>query len=151
VALYAGLHGIPQGLDQILDAAESLRDDPEIHFALVGDGSQKKLLREQAAKRHLTNVHFLDPRPAIEIPRLLAAADIALVSLKTYLQGAVPSKLYEAMASGKPVILIARGEAADIVRENRAGIVVGPGQIESLVEAVRLFRNRPALRRAFGE
>jgi colanic acid biosynthesis glycosyl transferase WcaI len=151
VALYAGLHGIPQGLDQILDAAESLRDDAEIHFVLVGDGAQKKLLMEQATKRRLANVHFLDPRPAHEIPRLLAAADIALVSLKTYLQGAVPSKLYEAMASGRPVVLIAGGEAADIVRENLAGMVVAPGEIKSLAEAVRTLRHRPDLRRAFGE
>jgi glycosyltransferase involved in cell wall biosynthesis len=96
-------------------------------------------------------VHFLDPRPARQVPALLATADIALVTLKTYLTGAVPSKLYEAMASGRPVVLVARGEAAAIVRDNQAGIVVEPGHVEDLAEAVRTLRNRPDLRRTLGE
>jgi colanic acid biosynthesis glycosyl transferase WcaI len=151
VVLYAGLHGAAQGLDQILNAAELLRADPEIHFVLVGDGPEKQFLVAQATKRNLTNVQFLDPCPAQQVPCLLAAADIALVSLKTYLQGAVPSKLYEAMASGRAVILMARGEAADILRDNRAGIVVDPGQINHLAEAVRTLRDRVDLRKTFGE
>ena len=65
--------------------------------------------------------------PAGEMPDLLAAADVVLVTLKMHIPGAVPSKLYEAMASGRPVVLVASGEAAEIVREHRAGIVVEPG------------------------
>ena len=66
------------------------------------------------------------------------------------LPGAVPSKLYEAMASQKPVILVATGEAADIVRRYEAGIVVPPGDIEGLAQAVRTLYADPALRERLG-
>ena len=102
VVLYAGLHGLAQGLEQILDAAEALCDDSSLQFVLVGDGPEKKSLLEHARERRLKNVRFLDPRPAREIPSVVAAADIVIVPLKTYIPGAVPSKLYEAMASAGP-------------------------------------------------
>lgn len=68
-----------------------------------------------------------------------------------YIPGAVPSKLYEAMASGRPVVLIAEGEAADIVREHQAGIVIEPGHIPGLVNAIRTLHTQPSLRRTLGE
>lgn len=151
VALYAGLHGLAQGLDQVLRTAEALRGEAGVRFVLVGDGPEKQALRQQARQRDLVNVCFLDPRPAREIPSLLAAADIVLVTLKMHIPGAVPSKLYEAMASGRPVILVASGEAAEIVREHRAGIVVEPGDIAGFTRAVRTLETQPDLRRALGE
>ena len=150
VALYAGLHGLAQGLDQILDAAEALRDDPSLQFVLVGDGPEKQTLVEHARERRLENVRFLDPRPAREIPSLVAAADIVIVPLKTYIPGAVPSKLYEAMASGRPVILVAEGEAAEIVGAYQAGLIVKPGDIGGLVKALRALGSKPSLRQMLG-
>jgi glycosyltransferase involved in cell wall biosynthesis len=151
VALYAGLHGVAQGLDQVLCTAEALRPEGSFRFVLVGDGPEKKRLLEEAAKRGLTNVRFLDSRPAPEIPALLAAADVVLVPLKSYLPGAVPSKLYEAMASGRPVVLVATGEAAEIVREHQAGMTVEPGRVEDLTHALRTLGAEPQLRRTLGE
>lgn len=151
VALYAGLHGLAQGLEQILEVAEMVRSDPSFGFVLIGDGPEKALLRQQAEERNLTNVRFLDPRPASEIPALLAAADVLLVPLKRHIPGAVPSKLYEAMASGRPTVLVATGEPADIVRRYHAGIVVSPGEIEEFVEALRTLQASPELRRQQGE
>jgi glycosyltransferase involved in cell wall biosynthesis len=151
VVLYAGLHGLAQGLDQVLDAAEALRNDSKLRFVLIGDGPEKEALVEKALARELKNVTFYPPRPASEIPSLLAAADIVVVPLKTYIPGAVPSKLYEAMASARPVVLIAKGEAADIVHDHSAGIVVDPGDTDGLVEALRLLRDQPSLRRSLGE
>ncbi len=66
------------------------------------------------------------------MPALIAAADIVLVPLKTHVPGAVPSKLYEAMSSGRALIVIASGEAADIVSRDRVGVVVAPGDTEGL-------------------
>ena len=81
------------------------------------------------------------------MPSLLASADIIVVSLKTEIPGAVPSKLYEAMASGCPVVLVASGEGADVVRDHGAGIVVEPGDVEGVVAAIRDLRaNRVAAR-----
>ena len=151
VALYAGLHGLAQGLDQVLEAAAALSEKCNLQFVLVGDGPQKHALLEQAKQRNLSTVRFLDPRPACEMPALIAAADIVLVPLKMYIPGAVPSKLYEAMASGRAVVLIADGEAAEIVREHQAGIVVRPGDIQGLIEALRTLHEQPALRQTLGE
>jgi glycosyltransferase involved in cell wall biosynthesis len=74
-----------------------------------------------------------------------------LVILKLYIPGAVPSKLYEAMASGRPIVLVARGEAADVVREHRAGIVVEPGDIDGFAGAILALERDPELRRELGE
>ena len=84
------------------------------------------------------------------MPPLLAAADIVLVPLVTHLPGATPSKLYEAMASGRPVVLVAEGEPAAIVREQEAGLVVEPGDIAGLSAALRTLSRDPALRRELG-
>ncbi|MGC8733302.1 MAG: glycosyltransferase family 4 protein, partial [Halothiobacillaceae bacterium] len=151
VALYAGLHGLAQGLDQVLVAARELSKDENLRFVLIGDGPTKKSLVEYAARHNIANVRFVNPRPSSEIPALLAAADIALVTLKTHIPGAVPSKLYEAMASARPIVLVASGEAADIVRDHQAGIVVEPGDIAGLVQAIRTLRNQPDLRQDLGK
>jgi colanic acid biosynthesis glycosyl transferase WcaI len=150
LALYAGLHGLAQGLQQVLDTAEALGRDGGVTFVLVGDGPEKRKLIEECQQRKLTEVSFLDSLPAPEIPALLAACDMALVTLKTYIPGAVPSKLYEAMASGKPVILVATGEAADIVQRYRAGITVQPGDINGFVRAVQSLRDDGELRKELG-
>lgn len=151
VVMYAGLHGLAQGLGQVLMAAEDLFEDHRFRFVFIGDGPEKKMLMGQAALRGLTNVEFQDPRRAEEIPALIAGCDIVLVPLTSYLLGAVPSKLYEAMASGRPVILVASGEASQIVNDYQAGITVEPGDIKGLVQALKTLLDQPQLRRTLGE
>lgn len=151
VAKYAGLHGLAQGLEQILTAASHLHPSANLEIILVGDGPEKKALVSKAQTLGLTNVHFVDPVPHSAMPEILAEADICLVPLKTYIPGAVPSKLYEAMACGKPVILIAQGEAAQIVEQNRAGIVAQPGDIPALVNAFQRMASDADLRLAMGQ
>jgi glycosyltransferase involved in cell wall biosynthesis len=151
VVLYAGLHGLAQGLDQALDAAEQLQNDTGIRFVLIGDGPEKNQLLNSAKRRNLSNVRFLDPRPAAEMPSLIASADIVLVPLKKYIPGAVPSKLYEAMASARPVVLVAEGEAAELVCQHKAGIGIKPGAINDLVWAIRRLHMDPPLRRTLGQ
>ncbi len=150
VALYAGLHGIAQGLSQLLDAASVLRNEQGPGMVFIGEGPVKDDLVRGARERRLERVRFLDARPAAELPPLLASADILLVPLGMDIPGAVPSKLYEAMASGRPVLLVAHGEAATIVRDNRAGIVVAPGDLDGLVNALRVLRDDPELRAELG-
>ena len=150
VALYAGLHGLAQGLDQVLDAADSLRADPRLRLVLVGDGPAKEKLMQNAHARGLRNVRFLKPLPSDQVPPLVAAADILVVPLATHIPGATPSKLYEAMASGRPVVLVAGGEPAAFVREHRVGIVVAPGDARGLVDALRTLSADAALRQELG-
>jgi glycosyltransferase involved in cell wall biosynthesis len=151
VFIYAGLHGIAQGLDQIILAANSVAHLGNCLFVLVGDGPEKEKLIQQAKAEGLKNIQFLPPLPKEQIISMLAAADVSLVPLKLNLPGAVPSKLYEGMASQKPIILVAEGEAAEIVRDANAGIVVIPGDMTSLVRAIELMYEKPELRLEFGK
>jgi len=151
LVLYAGLHGLAQGLGQVLQAAEALRDVKEVRFVFIGDGPEKASLVEQARTCGLNNVYFLDPVSKERMPSLLASADICLVPLKTYIPGAVPSKMYEAMACGRPVILVGEGEAAEIIRTRQVGIVCRPEDTEGLVEAIRCLAEDKALRERFGK
>jgi len=152
VALYAGLHGIAQGLPQLLAAASTLQAErTPMDLVFIGDGPMKQDLQREAAARGLGRVRFLDARPPAALPPLLASADILLVPLGMPIPGAVPSKLYEAMASGRPVVLVATGEAAAIVREHDAGLVVAPGDAAGLAAALRTLRDDPIRRRALGE
>ncbi len=152
LALYAGLHGIAQGLPQVLAAASMLEGDrAPTDMVFIGDGPVKQDLMREAAARGLARVRFLDARPPDALPPLLASADILLVPLGISIPGAVPSKLYEAMASGRAVVLVATGEAAAIVRQHDAGLVVEPGDVAGLAAALRTLRDDPARRRALGE
>jgi colanic acid biosynthesis glycosyl transferase WcaI len=149
VALYAGLHGLAQGLDQVLEAA-ALVNGARVRFVLVGDGPKKQDLVQHARQQSLKQVEFQDAIPKGQMPDLIASADIVIVPLKTYIQGAVPSKIYEAMASARPLVLVAEGEAASIVERADAGLVVRPGDTVGLAEAVRKLAGDPALRRRLG-
>ena len=150
VALYAGLHGLAQGLDQLLDAVEALPPESDLRLVLMGDGPEKARLLQRARARDLHRVTFLDPRPHGEMPAVLAAADLVIVPLLRHLPGAVPSKLYEAMASARPVVLLAEGEAARIVTEHQAGIVVRPQDGVGLIHALRTLAANASLRRTLG-
>jgi colanic acid biosynthesis glycosyl transferase WcaI len=150
IILFAGLHGIAQGLDQIIRVASQLREHGNLRFVLIGDGPEKKKLIDMAKAEKLPNITFLDPCPKGEIPPLLASANVILVPLKKYIPGAVPSKLFEAMASEKPVILVAEGEAADIVTTANSGIVVQPGDINGIKQAILLLEKKPSSCENFG-
>jgi len=150
IALYAGLHGLAQGLELLVDAAASLPSSANLEMVLLGDGPTKRPVVDRVRARQIPRVRFLGARPHAEMPAILAAADVLLVPLLRYIPGAVPSKLYEAMATGRPVVLIGEGEAARIVREHDAGIVVAPGDLPGLVQALSLLSSDPDLRGRLG-
>jgi glycosyltransferase involved in cell wall biosynthesis len=151
VVLYAGLHGLAQGLEQIIEAATRLSEEPGIRFVLLGDGPEKRKLLRMARERRLANIRFLNPVPQEDMPNLIAAADIMVIPLKTYILGAVPSKLYEAMACGLPLIVIASGDAADIVSKHEVGLIVPPGDVAGLVSALRCLAQDPHKRKKLGQ
>ncbi len=150
IAVYAGLHGIAQGLDQVLEAAARLEDLDGLGLVLIGDGPAKSELMARSRALGLTRVRFLDPLPKEEMPGLVASADLAIVPLKVSLPGAVPSKIYEAMGAGIPIVLAAAGEAAEIVRRCEAGVVVAPGDVDGLAAAIRALALDPARRARLG-
>jgi len=154
VVLYAGTIGLAQGLEIILGAAERLRDKPDVLFLLVGEGVKKDELKSEAARRGLTNVEFRDSFPYERMPVLLSASDACLVSLKNLplFTGAIPSKLYEIMACGRPILLAVDGEARNLVeRQAGAAIYVPPEDGEALANGVLALLQHPDEARTLGE
>lgn len=149
VLLYAGLHGLAQSLDQILDAAALVQDQP-LRFVFMGDGPEKSMLKERAETLELRNVQFLDPQLPSDVPEYLASADVIVVSLKGTYKEAVPSKLFEAMACEKPVLLVASSEACQIVERYNAGVIAEPGNPADIAEKAQLLANDPHLRQQLG-
>ncbi|HZO72857.1 MAG TPA: sugar transferase [Ktedonobacteraceae bacterium] len=152
--LYAGTHGLAHGLMTVLDAAEMIRDQEDVHLLLVGDGAAKADLVAAAKQRGLTNVTFLDPFPHQRMPLLLASADVCLVPLRKVplFQGALPSKIYEIMACARPIILGVEGEACTlVVDEAKAAIAVEPENANALGSAILHFHQHPEVAEAMGQ
>lgn len=143
VVLYAGLIGIAQGVDVAVRAAEQLREYENIHFVIVGDGAQREQIRQMVSDKKLSNVTMLPRQPKELIPSFLNMASVSLVPLvSSNLVDAVPSKLLEAWAYCRAVILVAGGEAAGLVRESDGGLVVPPENPDELAPAIlELYQN----------
>ncbi len=150
VAVYAGLHGVAQGLEQILESAARLRHRPEIQILMVGEGPTKRALQGKATELGLERVRFLEALPRESVPSLLAASDVAIVPLKLHLPGAVPSKIYEAMGVGIPIVLVAQGEPVEIVESAGAGVAVRPGDAAGLAAVLERLAGDTPLRRRLG-
>ena len=150
--VYAGLHGIAQGLDQLLKVASLAQQyNDNFQFILIGDGPEKSNLLEESKRLKLKNVEFRDPLDREKIPLILSNSDIAIIPLKQYIPGAVPSKLYEAMALKIPVVLIGLGEPAEIVKKSKCGIDVKPNDIKGIYEAIKKLTLKEGLRVSMGE
>ncbi|MEB3237022.1 MAG: glycosyltransferase family 4 protein [Candidatus Sericytochromatia bacterium] len=148
VVLYAGTLGMSQALDKALEAAGMLEDLPAFRLVLMGDGAEREALLAAAGP----NVRILPPVPRDEVPEWLAAADVLFISLKDIplFNGAVPSKTYEAMAAGRPIVMAARGEAPALLEEAGGGVVVPPEDPVALAAAWRRLVEDPGLRRTLG-
>jgi putative colanic acid biosynthesis glycosyltransferase WcaI len=149
VASFVGTLGMAHGLDTVLEAAERLaKSHPTVLFWLVGEGARRAELEAEAKRRGLVNVRFEGQVPRADVPAVLAASDVALVLLKPtpIFDTVLPSKMFEAMAAGCPVILGARGEACEVLEESGAGTAVTPGSAEELARAVAALAVDPAER-----
>ncbi|HEV2424113.1 MAG TPA: glycosyltransferase family 4 protein [Terriglobia bacterium] len=149
---YAGLHGLAQGLETVLEAARLLRDRDHIAFVLIGDGVEKPRLKEMAGNLDLTNVFFLDSQPRERMPGILAGFDAALIPLKRLdlFKGALPSKMFEAMAAGLPLLVMIDGEARALMETAEAGVYVEPGNPQALAQAVTALAADPDRGRQLG-
>ena len=133
---YCGLHGMAQGLDAVVEAAARLDHRPDIKIMMIGDGPCKADLVRAAARRGLRNLEFRDRLPKREMPAIVASCDAVVVPLSVRLPGTMPSKVYEALAAGTPVI-IARGcEGERLILEHGVGAAFEPGDAEELAAAI---------------
>jgi len=143
---YCGLYGLAQGLEVVLSAAARLKNRPDIKFVMIGDGPAKNKLMEMASDMNLSNLRFFGWRPKIQMPAVLASLDVSLVPLSARFPGTMPSKVYEALASGTPPIVAKGCEAEALVTAFEAGKCYEPGDAQELSQAILdLAQNRSVM------
>ncbi len=136
-----------------MSAADLLRNEKDIFLLFVGDGTEKERLLEIRDKLGLENVAFLPVQPKPEVPGFYAAANVCIVPLRdiNLFSGFVPSKMFEIMGSGRPIIGSVAGEARDILERSGGAVCVPPEDPKSLVDAIRELYNNPARCKQMGE
>lgn len=131
--VYIGNVGLAQGLESLLEIAADTKHK-DIQFLIFGNGAQKQVLEDQAKKRGLTQVRFCGNLPHEQVAPVLAAAKISYIPLKNgNMKDSVPTKLYESLAMGCPVLLAAVGDAADILAETGLGFSVSPDDPREII------------------
>jgi len=151
--MYSGNLGIGHELDTVVLAMKELEEGANIQVLFVGDGKMREPLAHLAAELNLDCIKFYPPVALDNLSGTLAAADIHLVSQRPGTQGLiVPSKLYGVFAAGRPTLFIGPQdcESAIILCKNKGGIIVKPGDVNGVVNALRKFARVPQLRQTMG-
>lgn len=148
IVSYIGTHGMSHALGVVLQAAARLGDDKSIQFLFIGEGAEKAALKAQAASMGLTNVAFIDEQPRDRLLAFYRASDLSLVPLKRLpiFRKVLPSKLFELMGAGCPIVCSVEGEAARLVEKSGAGVCIEPENVDALVDAIRALRADPERR-----
>jgi glycosyltransferase involved in cell wall biosynthesis len=144
VVAYIGAHGVSHGLMSVMAAAKRCTDD-HIAFLFVGDGGEKAALERYRMENSLDNVVMLPSQPAETIREFYALADVCLVPLRDIplFEAFIPSKMFEMMAMGRPIIASVRGEAQRILEQSGAALVIAPESPEALLDAVEILARSP--------
>ena len=154
VAGYIGTQGMAHALGTVLDAArlckESVKGGDRYRFILLGDGSEKAALQERASAQGLDNVMFLDSVPKDEVADYWSILDAAIIHLKRteLFKSVIPSKLFECMGMGIPVLHGVQGESAVIVQRDEVGLLFEPENANALLAALLRIDHEPQLRQS---
>lgn len=150
---YAGIHGIAQGLEVIINAAEILKEHENIQFVFVGEGPEKQKLINMVHEKGLNNVAFIGLQPKKNMPKIVASMDAAIIPLKKLdiFKGALPSKIFETLSSETAIVLSAEGEAERLIKSANAGIVVEPENSKKMADAILKLYENPELRDELGK
>lgn len=147
--VYAGLLGVAQRVLSIVRNLNFESLDAELH--IYGEGAERKQIEELISSGNLPGVFLHKSITRDEVPGTLIQYDAALIPLVTNIYGAVPSKIYEALAAGLPVLFSGSGEGAKIVKDTGAGLVSAPGDFEALSDNIRALGSSPAMRKEMSE
>lgn len=145
---YIGAHGLSQNLKTILYVAKELSFLNDIVFVFVGEGAEKDDLKIIAKKENIGNIMFLDSYPKEMMPDIYCISDISLIPLKNVeiFQTFIPSKIFELLACGIPIVASVNGESANLLKQSKASIVVEPDNVKQISLAIRhLYNNRVEL------
>jgi colanic acid biosynthesis glycosyl transferase WcaI len=144
VVLHAGNLGFYGAWSTLLKAAEILRNE-NVGFVFIGDGANRAAL--EAESKAMPNVRFLPFRPAAQIPQVMAAGDLHVVTVRRGLEGVVvPSKLYSILAAGRPVLAVAPAntDAARIIAGSGCGLAADPDHPGAVAAQILALRDSPA-------
>jgi len=155
VAVFTGAHGIANGLDAVLDAAQVLlrRGRKDIVLLFIGDGKLKPALVKRAKAEGLENCRFIDPMPKNRLNQVVSCCDIGLMILDdvpAFYYGTSPNKFFDYISSGIPVLNNYPGWLAGLIREHRCGLAVPPRDPEGIADALCKLADHPDLRREYG-
>jgi glycosyltransferase involved in cell wall biosynthesis len=144
LAIFAGAHGLANGLDSVLDAAAVLqrRGIDDIRIVLIGNGMRKPALLERANKESLRNVVFLDPVPKTQLVSIFKRADVGLqilANIPAFYYGTSPNKFFDYIAAGLPVLNNYPGWLAELIEANKCGAVVPPADADAFADALLRF------------
>lgn len=148
---YCGLVGHNQGLGTLLDVASRL---PQTHFVVAGDGPELRALREAASRRGLSNIELKGQVDWDGVVDLYRRSDVLFAQVRSrpsLTQTAVPSKVYEYMSAGRPVVYGGMGIAADLVSSAGAGIVVPAEDAGAIADAITTLGGNTTLRNEMGQ
>ena len=145
IAMYAGIHGIAQGLETVLEAARHLQTREEIAFVFVGEGPRKAHLMRLSREMGLDKVSWLPEVPSNQMYAYLSAATCSIVPLKDepIFRGALPSKMFEAWACERPVVLSVAGEARGALEKAGGGMAIPPEDPIAMSNAISYLADHP--------
>ena len=153
VVMYSGNIGLTQRLEDFIEAAAMLRDDPQIQFVLVGQGARRNELQQQVDSLGLSNVMFCDYQPLSELSHSLGAGDLHLVPLTAELSRCLmPSKLYGILAAGRPYLTNApqNSELYQVTKTQDVGFTVDAGSPGAIAQTVRAASSAPSTLKEMG-
>lgn len=152
IVLYAGLFGLAQGIETLVETVKLMRYEEKVLFLLIGNGPLKEKLAQSLSSNGLNNVRLIDVMPREEVFRYIASADCCLVPLKKIdiFKTALPSKMFDAWACSKPIILSVDGEAREHLEKAKAGIWVEPENPNRIAQAIKYLFDNPEMCKRFG-
>lgn len=147
---YIGTHGMAHGLGTLIDAAASIEtsyEHKDIYFLFLGDGAEKTMLESRAKELNLVNIKFIGTVPKEQVSRYWSLLDVSIVHLrKTDLfKTVIPSKIFECMGMGIPILHGVEGESADIVSKHQVGLTFGPEDKVDLIKKIIMLRENTEL------
>jgi glycosyltransferase involved in cell wall biosynthesis len=153
IILYSGALGLSHSLEYILLVADRFRRIENILFLFAGEGAMKEDLQGITKRFHLKNVMFWPGQPRELMPEIYALADICIVSLKKVplFTKVIPSKIFEIMASSRPIVACLEGEAAQLLKSSGSAIIIPQENLIELQKAIQTLFDNPSLRRQMGQ
>lgn len=150
--MYAGLIGLPQGLEILVEVAKILRNKKDIIFVLVGGGAGERKIRKESEKEGLETIKFIPFQLKEEISSVLSSADVLFAHLNPALfrKGTIPGKVLAYISVGKPLLVAVEGETNDLVERSKSGLTAESQDAKSIAENLKKLYDNEDMRKEMG-